>query len=211
MTVSPADRAFPGPAEALANTAAAADNHLLRGASWAREALSRHAGGTARFECAPFACSLTVQDAGYVAPAAPDAAVSVTIRLTPGLMLRLAANDASAWRDIEAAGDTDFAATLDHLARHLRWDAEEDLSRLFGDITAHRMAESGRAWRRWGEQAFDNTGRAFAEYWTEERPLIAAGRDLEAFNRAVDQLRDDVARLEKRLERLASRSAVGKA
>ena len=46
-----------------------------------------------------------------------------------------------------------------------------------------------------------NTGRSFAEYWTEEQPLIAGARDIEAFNRAVDQLRDDAARLEKRIER----------
>ena len=36
--------------------------------------------------------------------------------------------------------------------------------------------------------------------WTEERPLIAAARDLGEFNRDVDTLRDDVARLEKRIE-----------
>jgi ubiquinone biosynthesis protein UbiJ len=67
------------------------------------------------------------------------------------------------------------------------------------------MAETGRAFQRWSEQAAANTGRAFAEYWTEEQPLIAAARDLEAFARAVDELRDDAARLEKRIERLAQK------
>jgi len=28
---------------------------------------------------------------------------------------------------------------------HLRWDVEEDLSRVVGDIAAHRMAQAGRA------------------------------------------------------------------
>jgi ubiquinone biosynthesis protein UbiJ len=67
------------------------------------------------------------------------------------------------------------------------------------------MAESGRTFRRWGEQALLNTGRSFAEYWTEERPLIASAHDLDDFNRAVDELRDDVARLEKRFEQQLSR------
>jgi len=180
-------------------------NHLLRGASWAREDLRRFAGRTARFEAAPFALSLTMLDSGEVVMAAADAAPDVTIKLTPGLMLRLAAREETAWREIEVSGDTDFAAVINHLARNLRWDVEEDLSRVFGDIAAHRMAETGRTVRRWGEQALDNTGRSFAEYWTEEQPLIAGGRDLEAFNRAVDKLRDDAARLEKRIENISNR------
>jgi ubiquinone biosynthesis protein UbiJ len=190
------------------NPAAAAAgfiNHLLRGASWARDELKRHAGKTARFELAPLAVTLSVLQSGDVTSSAPGAIAAVTARLTPGLVLRLAARDAGAWREIEISGDTDFAAAINHVARNLRWDVEEDLSRVFGDVAAHRMAETGRAFRRWSEQAAVNTGRAFAEYWTEEQPLIAAARDLEDFGRAVDQLRDDTARLEKRLENLSNR------
>ena len=180
-------------------------NHLLRGAGWARDELKRYAGRTARFEIFPFALSLTVLDNGEVALAAADAAPAVAARLTPGLMLRLAARDDTAWQDIDISGDTDFAAAIHHVARNMRWDVEEDLSRVFGDIAAHRMAETGRTLNRWGAQAMENTGRAFAEYWTEERPLIAGRRDLDEFNRAVDALRDDVARLEKRVENLSNR------
>jgi ubiquinone biosynthesis protein UbiJ len=187
--------------------AAAFINHLLRGASWALEQLKPFAGRTARFEAPPFGLSLTVLEGGEVATAAADAPPAVTLRLTPGLMLRIAAREETAWREIEVAGDTDFAAVVHHVARNLRWDLEEDLSRVFGDIAAHRMAETGRAFRRWGEQALDNTGRSFAEYWTEEQPLIAGARDLEEFNRAVDRLRDDAARLEKRIEQLRGRRA----
>ena len=189
----------------LDDAAAAAINHLLRSASWARDALGRHAGKTARFEVFPFAVSLTVLDSGEVAPAAADAAPAATVKLAPGLMLRLAARDASAWLEIGITGDTDFASAIHHVARNLRWDVEEDLSRVFGDIAAHRMAETGRTVQRWGEQAAENTARAFAEYWTEEQPLIAGARDLEEFGRAVDQLRDDAARLEKRIEHLLTR------
>jgi ubiquinone biosynthesis accessory factor UbiJ len=177
-------------------------NHLLRGAGWARDALKPFAGNTARFEVAPFTVSVTVLENGEVAPAARDAVPAATARLTPGLLLRLAARDESAWREVEIAGDTDFARALFHLARNLQWDVEEDLSRAFGDVTAHRMAETGRTFRVWGERAFENTARSLAEYWTEERPLIAAARDLSEFNHDVDRLRDEVARLEKRLTAL---------
>lgn len=180
-------------------------NHLLRGASWARDELRPHAGRTARIEAFPVSFSLTVLDSGEVAPAAAGAEPSVTARVTPGLALRLAAADETAWKEVDISGDTDFAAALHRLARHLRWDVEEDFSRVFGDIAAHRMTETGRVFRRWSEQAIDNTGRTFAEYWTEEQPLIASRRDLEAFNRDVDRLRDDVARLEKRIDSALTR------
>lgn len=179
----------------------------MRGAGWARDELKRFSGKTARFEIAPLALAFTVLETGEVAPAAADAAAAVTVKLTPGLLLRLAARDETAWREVEVAGDTDFAAVINHLARNLRWDVEEDLSRVFGDIAAHRMAETGRDFQRWGERTAEHFGRTLAEYWTEEQPLIAGARDVEEFNRAVDQLRDDVARLEKRLENLAKRGA----
>lgn len=147
---------------------------------------------------------------GEVVPAAADAVPAVTLKLTPGLMLRFAARDEAAWKEVEVAGDTDFAAAINHLARNLRWDVEEDLSRVFGDIAAHRMAETGRTFQRWGEQTAENLGRSFAEYWTEEQPLIASAREVEEFNRAVDALRDNVARLEKRLEYLTTRNDTSK-
>jgi ubiquinone biosynthesis protein UbiJ len=182
-------------------------NHLLRGAGWARDALKPFAGRTARFELAPFALSLTVLESGEAAPAALDTVPAATIRLTPGLLLRISARDETAWRELEAAGDAEFIAAINQVARNLHWDVEEDLSRVFGDVAAHRMAQTGRTLQRWGEQALENTGRSFAEYWTEEQPLIAGRHDLEQFYRAVDQLRDDVARLEKRLDRVAGRGA----
>jgi len=185
--------------------AVASINHLLRGASWACEALVPHAGKTARVEVLPLTVSLTVLENGEVAAAAAEAIPSVTLRLTPGLLLRLAARDDNAWREVEVTGDTDFATTINHLVRHMRWDVEEDLSRFFGDVAAHRMAESGRSLRRWGEQTAQHVGRSLAGYWTEEDPLIASSQEVAEFNRAIDLLRDDVARLEKRIETLSSR------
>lgn len=181
-------------------------NHLLRASAWAREALQPHAGKVARFRCPPFETRLVVLDSGEVAPAAAEAADAVTLTLTPGLMLRVAARDDTAWRDVVTDGDTGLAETIHQLWRHLRWDAEEDLSKIVGDIAAHRIAGSGRALQQWAQSGGDNLARALAEYWTEEQPLIATTADVAAFNAEVDHLRDDVARLEKRIARLDARN-----
>lgn len=177
-------------------------NHVLRGNTWALERLAALAGKTVRLECMPFSLALSILEGGELAPAATDAVPEATIRVTPGVMLRLVAADETAWNEIDVTGDAELATVVNQVWRNLRWDIEEDLARVLGDIAAHRMAETGRTLRRWSEQSADNLARSFAEYWTEEDPLIARRRDIEQFNADVDQLRDDVARLEKRVGRL---------
>lgn len=180
-------------------------NHLLRASVWARDALKPHAGKTAAFHCLPFITRLTVLDSGEVTSAAADAAPAVTLTLTPGLMLRIAARDDTAWRDVIIDGDTALAEVIHHLWQHLRWDIGEDLSKITGDAAAHRITESGRTLRRWARASGDNLAHSFAEYWTEEQPLIAAKQDVARFAADVDQLRDDTARLEKRIGLLSRR------
>ncbi len=175
-------------------------NRLLRQNSWALERLRPFATKVVRVDCFPLMMRIGIGEAGDATAAAPDTAPDVTIQLTPGVMLRLAAHDASAWNDIAVEGDPRLAAALNTIARNIRWDIEEDLSRVFGDIAAHRMVETGRKLDTWGRQGADNLARSFAEYWTEEQPLIASRADVEQFIREVDVLRDDLARLEKRLE-----------
>jgi len=175
-------------------------NHLLRANSWARERLLPHAGRVLCIDNPPFSIMMAVTTDGAVADAAADAAPDVRVHVTPGLMLRFMARDASAWHDVRVEGNAEFAAAINHIARHIRWDVEEDLSRIVGDIAAHRLAETGRKLSAWGQQSADNLARSLAEYWTEERPLLASRGDVEQFNRDVDVLRDDLARLEKRIE-----------
>jgi ubiquinone biosynthesis accessory factor UbiJ len=180
-------------------------NHLLRANGWARDALKPHAGKTVTFRCLPLVTRLTVLDSGEVTPATTDAVAAVTLTLTPGLMLRVAAKDENAWRDVIIDGDTAFAGVIHHLWQHLRWDAEEDLSKVVGDVVAHRIAGSGRTLQRWAQASGDNLAHSFAEYWTEEQPLIAAKADVTRFNADIDRLRDDCARLEKRIALLHKR------
>ena len=110
--------------------------------------------------------------------------------------------DESAWKEIEIAGDTDVAATINHLSRHLRWDIEEDLSRVFGDIAAHRMTQAGRSAATWSKQAATGLAGNVAEFLTEEKHLLVTPLRAAEFVRDVDELRDAVERLDKRIERL---------
>lgn len=187
----------------FAPAVSASINNLLRSNNWALEQLSPFAGKTVQFECPPLQLALIVLENGEVASPPYRTSPEVTITLTPGLLLRVLARDETAWTDISVKGNTGFASAINHVWRNLRWDVEEDLSRVFGDIAAHRMARTGRSLEQWGRQSADNLLHALAEFWTEEQPLIAGKYEVEQFNRDVDALRDDLARIEKRLELLA--------
>lgn len=187
----------------LETLAVPAVNRLLRANAWALERLRPHAAKTALFSSPPFELKLTVLDNGELAPARAEAVPDLTLHASPGLMLRLAARDEAAWNAARVTGDTEFAATIDYLRRNLEWDFEEDLSRVFGDVAAHRMAAAARELDRWGRATALNLGQALAEYATHERTALASRQAIDEFIRDVDTLRDDVERLEKRIGRLA--------
>ena len=177
-------------------------NHLLAQAAWAREALAEHAGKVAVFELFPLRVAVAVDPDGTLRAAPEGAAPSVTIRLTQATVLQILAEGEEAWRKANVQGDTEFAAAISKLAANLRWDVEEDLSRVFGDIAAHRMAEVGRSAAAWPKQAASSLAGNVAEFLTEEKHLLVTPLRAAEFVRDVDEMRDAVERLDKRIERL---------
>ena len=45
---------------------------------------------------------------------------------------------------VRIEGDVQLAAEVNWLADHVRWDLEEDLSRIIGDVPAHWLCQAGR-------------------------------------------------------------------
>ena len=181
---------------------AAALNHLLKSASWARARLQPFAGKVVRFELVPFAVVYILLETGEVANASASAVPDATFTLTPGIALRMLGGDAEAWQKVAVGGDGALAREILYVAQNLEWDAEEDLSRVFGDVIAHRMVSAASQLRRWQRDRARNMSIAMAAYWTDENQLIAPKPDIERFVRDVDTLRDDVARLEKRIQQV---------
>ena len=185
-----------------ASVVALAVNRLTGAAPLSRERLSRFAGKTAVFRVGPLPVALTVQTTGEVLPAGAGAAGDLEVRLSPFLLPRLAAHDEAAYRDVETTGDVELAGEVAFLARHLKWDVEEDLSKVVGDAAANRMVSAARGAAAWGKDASERMAAGAAEYFTEEDPLIASRVKVEGFVAGVTELRDAVERLEKRIERL---------
>ena len=187
----------------LPHPAASALNHVLRSAPLAMERLRKHAGRTAAFHVGPVTLAFTIQTTGEVAAAIPGAARDLDARLSPFLLLRLAAHEEAAFREIEMQGDMELGQDISFLARNLTWDVEDDLSRVVGDIAAHRIVAAARGAREWGRDASLRVAQGAAEYWTEESPLIATRVKIDSFVEGVAELRDAVERLAKRVEKLS--------
>jgi len=188
----------------LSDATAAAINHLLRDADWARTRLQAFVGCTVRFEIPPVSAAFTVGADGCLLPLRPETEPATVVRFNPGALFRLFwLHDEAARQDARVEGDTAFASALTGVLSGLRWDPEEDLSRLVGDVAAHRLKQGASGLLTWQSKAASNLAHALVEYWTEERPLLVGGQALSQFLQAVDALRDDAERLEKRVERIA--------
>ena len=178
-------------------------NHVLAQQPAARDALARYAGRRLRLSAPPFALGLKITDKGEVeAQPFADTAADVTLSVAATRVPFLFVDPEAAMKDVRIDGDAEFAQTLARLAREVRWDVEEDLSRVLGDIPAHQMMRFARAFTAWGKEAGKRMAQTTSAYFLDEDPTLARKAAVDGFGRDVATLRDDLARLEKRLELL---------
>jgi ubiquinone biosynthesis protein UbiJ len=184
--------------------AAVALNHLLDAEPWARERLAAFAGATVelRFPLLP-PMRFAITEAGRLSAAGRDVAASLVLTFGPEVVPALIRGEDHLARAVRTEGDPRLATEMLFLVRHLRWDAEEDLSRVLGDVAAHRLAAGARNLFAAQREALARTAENFAEYVREERQLVAHPALFEEHRVAVAELRNAIERLEKRLDRLA--------
>ena len=179
-------------------------NHLLAQARWARERLAPFAGETIAIEAARLpALRLAITADGLFGPSAPDAEPSLTLTVRTGAVAALARGVDHALREVDVAGNARLATEVLFLARHLRWEAEEDLSRVFGDALAHRMVGDARRLVQGLAEGGRRVAGTLLDYAVEERRLAVRRDEHDALARDNARLRDALERLEKRLERLS--------
>jgi ubiquinone biosynthesis accessory factor UbiJ len=108
---------------------------------------------------------------------------------------------------VSMGGDTELAQQFRELLMLLRPDAEEELSMLVGDVPAHQLARLARHGAGFARRAFATGIANAAEYLGHERADLVPRAEGEQFLRGVDAVREDVERLEARLDILARRRA----
>jgi len=189
----------------LNQAAAAVLNRMLAREAWARDKLAPFAGRVVRLEAPPLSLQWEVADDGTLATnddATPAVTIGVALASLPFALL----DPQAATRDVRLQGDAEFAQALSYVLQNLRPEPEEELSRFVGDAAAVRIVSfvrlSASHWRQLAERMLDNA----ANYIVAENPMVVGRDEVAAFVQDVARLRDDVARLEKRVE-LATRPA----
>ncbi len=120
-------------------------NHVLMQEKAAQDRLLRQKGRVVHARLGLFAIDLVVTPAGLVDRAPPGARADLELSVpvdSPFTVLQSVMSGKAP--PVKIDGDVQLAAELGWLAENLRWDAEEDLSRLIGDAPAHAIAEAGR-------------------------------------------------------------------
>jgi ubiquinone biosynthesis protein UbiJ len=133
--------------------------------------------------------------------AEPDVAISGSL-LT---LARMAGESGtSALRDgsLELTGDPHLADDFQKLLAYARPDIEEELSGVVGDVVAHRLGDFARGVGSWSRDARSTMGANIREYLQEEGRDAPSRYEVDRFADKVSTLRDDVDRLEARLDHL---------
>lgn len=107
--------------------------------------------------------------------------------------------------DLRVDGDVDTARRLKAALDAVDIDWEEHLSRLVGDVAAHRLGTLARDLGGWTCDAGGSLAEDLADYLHEEARLLPVRAEVESFLAAVDVLRTDADRLEQRVLRLQRR------
>jgi ubiquinone biosynthesis protein UbiJ len=198
-------------------------NHVLAGEPWASAELAKHAGKAIALEM-PFgrfavqitnsglleavrhADSTEISDGEAVPPIRTALVLTISSQALSTLLTSSGPIRENAFKSVTIAGDADLAQLLGRLAGQLRWEYEEDLSKIIGDAPAHFAVAQGKkiasAGKAAGRDLLENT----VEYLSEEKKVLLNQRDFAIHKNQLMELRDSVERLDKRIALLQQRS-----
>ncbi len=103
---------------------------------------------------------------------------------------------------IKISGDTRIGQQFQQLFKNLDIDMEEPLSKITGDVIAHKIGNLFRSGKSWTQQSIETFRQNLEEFLQEETRDLPAKPEAEIFYRQVDELRSDFDRLQARIDRL---------
>jgi ubiquinone biosynthesis protein UbiJ len=105
-------------------------------------------------------------------------------------------------KGITVSGDVDLANIFSKIMLKARWDYEEDLSYVVGDIAAVEITKITRAFARDGKKSLQSVAENFVEYWQEEKQILITKAEVDKFNSGVDEIQESFSRVEAKINEL---------
>jgi ubiquinone biosynthesis protein UbiJ len=121
-------------------------NHILSQEQEATSRLARQKGQVVLMQWRSFAIKFVATPAGLLDLALAEAKADLVLAVAEESPLALA--QAALRGDkpaIRIEGDVQLAAEVNWLIEHVRWDMEEDISRVIGDAPAHALGQAVRS------------------------------------------------------------------
>ena len=180
-------------------------NHVLVQSDWALARLQPFVGQVAAFHLSGLTFRLAVEPNGGLRFASTDEPTAVDIEVPAEALRRIAQGKEAVLAAARLRGKADFAEAIGFVIRHVRWDLEDDLSRLVGDVAAHRVAGAAARFEQAARDSFGRLVDSGSEYLRHEIAALADASAVGDFGHDVDELRDGVERLDARLRALEAR------
>ena len=118
-------------------------NHVLMQEPEAMTRLARLKGRVVRVQWRTLSLSLAATPAGLLERVDDSAKSDLSLQIADDSPLLLLQTVLSGGKPpIKIEGDVQLAAEVNWLADHVRWDIEEDLSRILGDVPAHAVVST---------------------------------------------------------------------
>ncbi len=180
-------------------------NHLLRNDKWARERLCAYSGKTICIRVLPLIdLKLYINAEGEVRSVNSSNGADATLTLSPLLLPRLLTRESAAFDQIKVVGDEILAKALINICKQIDLTTvfAHNLSKVIGDIPAHRLGQVGEQLLRWHADNIDRISLTIAEYLIEEKDYLAKDSTIRQCAEDVRNLHHDTEQLELRLARL---------
>ena len=188
----------------------AALNHLLAADERARASLQPHAGRLIRIRISSpdrtrtwLTVRVVITPSGTLQPQETDPGqeADVTMTLQPSIdaaFAMLQKGPAGLQSHLRIEGDVLLAAALGEISRSLRWEVEEDLSRVMGDVLAHRLVGLAGAAISALRDVGDRVGAGFARHWSVEDPVLVTRIEMAGHSADLSSLESRLSALERR-------------
>ena len=184
-------------------------NHVLSSEPWATGELARHAGKTILLKLPVGDLCFEITPAGLLAVSEASDTSSLVLEVSAKALSELTGSTGSlreqAFKAVKITGDADLAQLLGRLVGQVRWEYEEDLARLVGDAPANFAVRQGKKFVSASKSAASDLLSNVVEYVSEERKVLLNQRDFMAHKNELNELRDAVDRMEKRIQVLVQK------
>ena len=177
---------------------------------WASAELAKHASKTILLKMPLGELAFKITSAGLLEALQGLDSPTLSLEISSKALGDLAASSGTlreqAFKAVKITGDADLAQLLGRLAGQLRWEYEEDLARLVGDAPANFAVRQGKKFIAASRSAASDFLDNVVEYVSEERKVLLNKRDFTAHKLALNDLRESVERIKKRIQLLEQKA-----